>query len=99
MKFPFLCAAASCALLAALHANAQAYPNKPIRFILPVPPGGVGDIYARPTTQTLTEMLGQPVVIDHRPGATGTIGLALAAKSPPDGYTLVWGSTNSLCMG
>jgi len=86
----------------AANAFAQAaggFPNKPIRLVLPVPPGGVGDIYARPTTQKLAEILGQPVVIDHRPGATGTIGAALVAKSPPDGYTLLWGSTNSLSMG
>ena len=80
-------------------AYAQQYPQKPIRLILPVPPGGVADIIARPLAQRLTQSLGQPVVLDHRPGATGAIGLGLAAKATPDGYTLLWGSTNTLCMG
>ena len=80
-------------------AQAQSYPQKPIRLILPVPPGGVADVIARPLAQKLTQDLGQPVVMDHRPGATGAIGLGLAAKAAPDGYTLLWGSTNTLCMG
>jgi tripartite-type tricarboxylate transporter receptor subunit TctC len=80
-------------------APAQKYPDKAIRLILPVSPGGAGDVYARPLAQRLTEMLGQSIVIDHRPGATSTIGLGIAAKSAPDGYTLVWGSTSSLSMG
>lgn len=80
-------------------AHAQNYPQKPIRLILPVPPGGVADVVARPLAQRLTQELGQPVVLDHRPGATGAIGLGLAAKATPDGYTLLWGSTNTLCMG
>ena len=80
-------------------AHAQSYPQKPIRLILPVPPGGVADVIARPLAQKLTQDLGQPVVMDHRPGATGAIGLGLAAKAAPDGYTLLWGSTNTLCMG
>ena len=79
--------------------HAQPYPNKAIRLILPVAPGGAADVYARPLAQKLTEIFGQSVIIDHRPGATNTIGLALAAKAPPDGYTLVWGSTSSLSMG
>ena len=79
--------------------HAQNYPQKPIRLILPVPPGGVADVIARPLAQKLTQDLGQPVVMDHRPGATGAIGLGLAAKAAPDGYTLLWGSTNTLCMG
>lgn len=77
----------------------QGYPQKPIRLILPVPPGGVADIIARPLAQRLSQGLGQPVVLDNRPGATGAIGLGLAAKASPDGYTLLWGSTNTLCMG
>jgi tripartite-type tricarboxylate transporter receptor subunit TctC len=86
-----------CAVGAPVHA--QDYPRKPIRLILPVPPGGVADVIARPLAQKLTQDLGQPVVLDHRPGATGAIGLGLAAKATPDGYTLLWGSTNTLCMG
>jgi tripartite-type tricarboxylate transporter receptor subunit TctC len=68
---------------------AQAYPVKPIRMILPFPPGGPTDILGRMIAQKLTEQMGQPVIADNRPGATGNIGLELAAKSPPDGYTMV----------
>lgn len=70
-------------------ALAQAYPAKPIRFILPFPPGGPTDILGRAIAHKLSEQLGQPVVPDNRPGATSNIGLELAAKSPPDGYTIV----------
>ena len=70
-------------------ALAQAYPAKPIRLILPFPPGGPTDITGRVIAQKLTEQLGQPVVPDNRPGAAGNIGLELAAKAPPDGYTIV----------
>ena len=80
-------------------ASAQDYPQRPIRLILPVPPGGVADVIVRPLAQKLTQSLGQSVVIDNRPGATGAIGLALVAKAAPDGYTLLFGSTNTLCMG
>jgi tripartite-type tricarboxylate transporter receptor subunit TctC len=70
-------------------ALAQAYPAKTIRLILPFPPGGPTDITGRAIAQKLTEQIGQPVVTDNRPGAAGNIGLELAAKSPPDGYTIV----------
>jgi tripartite-type tricarboxylate transporter receptor subunit TctC len=70
-------------------AFAQAYPTKPIRLILPFPPGGPTDIAGRAIAQKLSEQMGQPVIADNRPGATSNIGLELAAKSPPDGYTLV----------
>jgi tripartite-type tricarboxylate transporter receptor subunit TctC len=77
--------------LCALRAIA-AYPDKPIRIIVPYPPGGMTDILARAIGQKLTERLGQPVIIDNRGGAGGTIGSNLAAKSPPDGYNLVLGT-------
>jgi tripartite-type tricarboxylate transporter receptor subunit TctC len=83
----------------AVIAHAQDYPQKPIRLILPVPPGGVADVIARPLAQKLTQAFGRSVVLDNRPGATGAIGLQLVAKAAPDGYTLLWGSTNTLCMG
>ena len=70
-------------------ATAQAYPTKPLRLILPFPPGGPTDIAGRAIAQKLSEQLEQPVIADNRPGATSNIGLELAAKSPPDGYTLV----------
>src|SRR3954466_5548188 len=65
------------------------YPTKPIRIIVPFTPGGGVDLLARIVGGKLTEAWGQPIVIDHRPGASATLGPALAAKSPPDGYTLV----------
>ena len=68
---------------------AQAYPTKPLRLILPFPPGGPTDIAGRAIAQKLSEQLGQPVVADNRPGAASNLGLELAAKSPPDGYTIV----------
>jgi tripartite-type tricarboxylate transporter receptor subunit TctC len=71
---------------------AQTYPSKPIRFILPFPPGGPTDILGRALGQKLSESLGQPVVVDNRPGAGGNLGVAVAAKAPPDGYNIVIGA-------
>lgn len=67
---------------------AQAYPAKPIRMILPFPPGGPTDITGRAIAQKLAEQLGQPVVPENRPGAAGNIGLEVGAKAPADGYTI-----------
>src|SRR3982075_2029385 len=67
---------------------AQAWPAKPIRIIVPFTPGSGTDIIARTVTERLSPQLGQPIVIENRPGAGGTIGAALVAKSEPDGYTL-----------
>jgi tripartite-type tricarboxylate transporter receptor subunit TctC len=66
-----------------------AYPSKPIRMIVPFPPGGSIDPVARLISPKLAENLGQPVVVDNRPGANGTIGTDILAKSPPDGYTII----------
>jgi tripartite-type tricarboxylate transporter receptor subunit TctC len=70
-------------------ALAQSYPTRPIRLILPFPPGGPTDITGRAIGQKLSEQLGQSVVPENRPGAAGNIGLELAAKAPPDGYHIV----------
>ena len=83
-------------LSAAAPAVHAAYPEKPIRIIVPYPPGGNIDITARAIAPGLTEALGQQVVIDNRGGAGGTIGSEIAAKSAPDGYTLLLGSTGTL---
>jgi tripartite-type tricarboxylate transporter receptor subunit TctC len=72
-------------------ACAQSYPNKPLKMVLPFPAGGPTDIVARAMGQGLSEALGHNVVIDNRPGGGGLIGATLAAKSPPDGYTLLLG--------
>jgi tripartite-type tricarboxylate transporter receptor subunit TctC len=80
------------ALTAGGHAWAQAYPSKPIRFIVPYPAGGGVDMLARVVAPRLSERLGQQVVVDNRGGAGGNIGTELAARSVPDGYTLVMGA-------
>src|ERR671927_205690 len=64
------------------------YPAKPIHLIVPFPPGGGNDTVARAIASQISPELGQPVVIDNRPGAGGSVGAELAAKAPPDGYTL-----------
>ena len=80
----------ACSLLALqTPLRAQDYPNKPIRFIVPQPPGGTSDILARAFARKLSENMHQQVVVDNRAGASGTIGTDLAAKSTPDGYTIV----------
>ena len=75
--------------LAAGGAGAQGYPNKPVKLVVPFTAGSATDILARTIGQKLTEMWGQSVIVDNRPGAGGTIGTAIVAKSPPDGYTLL----------
>jgi tripartite-type tricarboxylate transporter receptor subunit TctC len=64
------------------------YPSRPIKLIVPIPPGGAPDISARVVGQRLSELVGQPVVVENRPGSNGNIAMDLVAKSPPDGYTL-----------
>jgi tripartite-type tricarboxylate transporter receptor subunit TctC len=70
--------------------SAQTYPSRPVKMIVPFPAGGVTDVGARIVGQKLSEALGQPVVVENRPGASGTIGVDAATKSPPDGYTILF---------
>jgi tripartite-type tricarboxylate transporter receptor subunit TctC len=79
--------ALACGLAAAAHA--QSWPSKPIRYIVPFPPGGATDILARSIADKLGPALGQPVIVENRAGAAGSLGTELAAKSPPDGYTIL----------
>src|SRR6188474_169955 len=79
--------------------QAQSYPTRPIRFIVPFPPGGSTDTYSRIIGTKLGEALGQPVVMDNRAGAAGTLGAELAAKAPADGYTLVLGQDSNMVVG
>ena len=82
----------------ALEASRQAYPTKPIRFIIPFVPGGGTDITGRTIAQKLSETFGKPVVVDNRPGAGGVIGADLVAKAVPDGYTILLGSPGPLTI-
>jgi tripartite-type tricarboxylate transporter receptor subunit TctC len=85
--------------IAALDAAiAQPYPSRPIRLVVPFPPGGTIDTVARLVAQPLSSNLGQNVFVDNRPGAGSTIGLRAAASAPPDGYTILLGSTASLAI-
>jgi tripartite-type tricarboxylate transporter receptor subunit TctC len=82
------------ACLSALPALAQDYPAKQVRLVLPFPPGGGSDIIARVVAQKLTASLGQPVIVDNRAGASGNIAAEIVAKSPADGYTLLFGNSS-----
>ena len=78
--------------LAPRPARAQAWPSKPITYVVPFPPGGTSDLTARLIGQEISKGLGQPVVVENRAGANGNIGSAAVAKAPPDGYTLLLGN-------
>jgi tripartite-type tricarboxylate transporter receptor subunit TctC len=89
-----------CGMLAATTiVQAQSYPTRPIRFIVPFPPGGSTDTYARIIGVKLGEALGQPLVMDNRAGAAGSLGAELAAKAVPDGYTIVLGQDGNMVVG
>ncbi|HVL37460.1 MAG TPA: tripartite tricarboxylate transporter substrate binding protein [Burkholderiales bacterium] len=79
-------------------AVAQPYPAKPIHLVVPFPPGGPTDIVGRMVAQKISEGVGQPVVVENRPGAGGTVGSTAVAKAAPDGYTLLYGSTSTLAI-
>ncbi len=86
---------AGCALFTASAAYAQAWPNKPIRYIVPFPPGGSTDTLARLLQADLSKALGVSVVIEHKPGAGGGVGSDHVAKSPADGYTILGGTVST----
>jgi tripartite-type tricarboxylate transporter receptor subunit TctC len=94
--------ALACSLLATtafVQAQTQPYPTRPIRFVVPFPPGGSTDTYARIIGGKLGEALGQPVVFDNRAGAAGALGAEIAAQAAPDGYTIVLGQDSNLVVG
>lgn len=83
---------------AAASAQPGAYPAKPVKLVIPYPPGGGTDITGRAMAQRLSEFLGQSVVIENKPGATGMIGAASVAKSAPDGYTVLFGAASEMAI-
>src|SRR3954464_13694964 len=86
------CAFAGAALLASATVHAQAFPSKPIHVIIPFVAGGSSDIVARAIASKFQELLGQPGVVENKPGANGAIAAGFVAKSEPDGYTVLVGS-------
>lgn len=102
MKFAVRCVVSLLACCVAASAAAQSYPDKSLRLIVPFPPGGSNDIIARVIGAQLSERLGQTVFVDNRGGAGGTLGINAAAKSAPDGYTLLLSSVGfplSIALG
>ena len=87
MRAPLLACLCLCTI-STLSAQAQTYPNKPVRIIVMYGPGSTIDIIARLISPKMTESLGQPVIVENRPGAGGAIGMDMAAKAAPDGHTL-----------
>ena len=77
---------------------AQSYPSRPVRMVIPWPAGGITDVIARGVSLHLSEVLGQPIIIDNRPGAGGTLGAAIVAKAAPDGYNLLMHDIASHCI-
>jgi len=94
----FLAATAAAATMTAAPAWAQAYPTRPVRMIVPFPPGGPIDTMGRMVASDLSNRLGQQVIVDNRAGAGSTVGTKLAAAAAPDGYTLLFGSSGSLAV-
>jgi len=83
---------------ARVSAEQSTYPSKPVKLVIPYPPGGGTDITGRAMAQKLSDILGQSVVIENKPGATGMIGAASVAKSPPDGYTVLFGAASEMAI-
>lgn len=89
-----LCLVTACAAAPAAFA-AEPYPSKPIKIVVPYAPGGASDTLARAVAETMTQSLGQPAIVENRPGASGTTGSEQVARAAPDGYTLVMGTSAS----
>ena len=99
MKSSRLALAAACLFAASVaHAQLGAYPNRPIRMIVPFAPGGASDFVARIITPRMGELLGQQIVTDNRAGASGNIGVEIAARAPADGYTLLLGNVGTMAI-
>lgn len=79
-------------------AQSQAWPTRPLKIIVPYPPGGQTDIVSRYLAEKLTPVLGQPVIVENRVGANGIVGITAAKQSPPDGYTYVYINSSNYCI-
>src|SRR5712692_3520025 len=95
MKHPIACILAAALLAVSTFAQAQAWPAKPIRYIVPFAPGGTTDILGRMVAAGLAPALGQPVVVENKPGQAGSVGSAELARAAPDGYTVGGGTISS----
>jgi len=95
----FAWAVAAALVLSTAGASAQSYPTKPIRIIVPFPPVGAADLLTRTIGQKLTEAWGQQIIVENRPGVGGNLGVELAARSPPDGYTAVMAAVTTNAIG
>ncbi len=90
--------AIAAALASAIASAAEGFPDKPVRFIVPFPPGGGTDAFARIVGAKLAETWGQPVLVDNRAGVQGNVGTALAARAAPDGYTILHAHQGALTI-
>src|SRR5262252_5249147 len=97
-KLITLIAGVALAAACASSAHAQTYPSRSLRIVVPFAPGGSTDIFARLIGERLAVALGQPVLVDNRPGAGGNIGAEIVAKSSPDGYTLLMATTGVMAI-
>src|SRR3954466_6782154 len=88
-----------CVALSTAASAADPYPRRPIRLLIPFPPAGITDLSGRLVAEGLRQKLGQPVVIENKPGANGVLGLRELLKSDPDGYTLMAGTVGSVVIG
>lgn len=100
MKNSALAAAVALAALSSASAlcSAQSYPSRPVRLVITYPPGGTTDFVGRPVAQKLSDLLGHTVVVDNRGGAGGVIGTMIVAQAPPDGYTLLLGTSSGMLI-
>jgi len=97
-RFVFLCLSMLCWPAPSQAGAGEIYPNRPIHMIVPSAPGGALDVNVRRVAEKVSRSLGQPVIVENRPGAGGSIGATVAARARPDGYTVFVGAVNSLCL-